>query len=103
MLKIYNLLNIIDGSSTGPTPPNINSDNPTSLSFLTLPANEWKTIEEWKYHYDLAQEAFMKALKLEDYTMKYTREIWTRLADKHGQVSNIKSAIAIYDLYHLEK
>ena len=65
-LRIHKVFDIVSGTSVDPTPAGINSDDPLSPEYLALPANQRRTIEEWKHRHDLAREAIIKALKPED-------------------------------------
>ena len=106
-LRIHKVFDIVSGTSIDPTPAGINSDDPLSPEYLALPANQRRTIEEWKYRHDLAREAIIKALKPEDHikvcTMTYVQQIWTRLYQEYGQIYDVKRAMAECDLHALIK
>ena len=75
-LKIRKLFDIVDGSSPDPTPLNVNSYHGNFPEYLIFLLNQRWVIEQWKYCYDLACEATIKAPKLEDYFKVITSSMW---------------------------
>ena len=105
--EIYKVFDVVNGSSPDPTPPNVDSDNPNSPTFLALTPNQRKTISDWKYRNLLAQEAITNALSPEDYNsvghLKYASEIWSRLKQEYGQTFDICRAVAGTEFHTLKK
>jgi gag-polypeptide of LTR copia-type len=105
--EIFKVFDVVDGSSPDPTPPNVDSDNPNSPTFLALPPNQRKTITDWKYRHLLAREAITSALSPEDYNsvghLKYASEIWTQLRQEYGQTFDIRRAVADTEFHALKK
>jgi len=105
--EIFKVFDVVDGTSLDPTPPDVDSDNPNSPTFLALPQNQRKVITDWKYRHLLALEAIISALNPEDYNsvshLKYASEIWAQLQQEYGQTFDIRRAIVETQFHTLKK
>ena len=70
-------------------------------------AAQRKSIEKWQYHHDLAHQALLACLRFAEltkvYQLKSAHEIWKRLADEYGPISDIRRAQASSKFYSLQK
>jgi hypothetical protein len=113
--RVHGVLDIVLGREPHPNPARAISSTP-SLSHdeanqdtvaQPLTAAQRKAIEKWEHKDSLAHQALLNCLqtneltKVYQYTMAY--EIWKRLADEYGRVSDLKRAKASAAFYSLQK
>ena len=86
---VYNVLNIVLGTEPKPIPP---EDDSSELSEAII-ADE---IIDWEQRHKLAREALYSALKpaqlIRVAHLQSAHEIWQRLADEYGRISELKLA-----------
>jgi len=110
-LAIYNLSNLVLGEEPNPTPSANTTGGESTASSETeitqITAALRKSIADWERRNAIAVQALLAALPpeilIKVFKLTLASEIWTRLADEFGQVSEIRRNNAIRAWYKLEK
>jgi hypothetical protein len=83
------------------------SDADVALQERPITAAQRKSIEKWQTHHNLAHQALLACLAPEELTKVYqlhsVHEIWKRLADEYGPVSDFRRAQATSAFYSLQR
>jgi hypothetical protein len=105
--EIFEVWDVVDGSSPDPTPAGVNSDNYNDPTFLALSAAQRDAIKAWKHRHRLAKEAIVSSLPPEEYSsirhLQYAAEIWDQLKQEYGQTFDIKRACVEQQFRSLKK
>jgi len=112
--RVYGILDIVLGcepnperaASSTPSEDTPDHDEVRVAPALLTPAQR-KLIEKWQLRHDLARQALLASLEPAELTKVYhlqsAHEIWKRLADEYGGVSDLKRAQANATFYSLKK
>ena len=95
-LNVYNCLDIVKGTEPNPTP----------ATGVTTPAVR-KTIASWINRHALAREALLRCLERSElikvHDLQLASQIWARLKEEYGNVSDALHAKAEYEFHSLRK
>jgi gag-polypeptide of LTR copia-type len=95
-LQVHNCLDIVLGREPNPTPADGN-----------ISSTIRKAIASWESRHARAREALLNALEdaelIKAHQLQNANEIWNRLADEYGTISDLKYAKAEADLRSLTK
>ena len=112
--RVYGVLDIVLGHEPNPSPERAASSTPSSdtpgdgdVPERPITAAQRKSIEQWQSRHDLARQALLTCLEPAEltkvYHLHFAYEIWKRLADEYGAVSDLKRAQASAAFYALQK
>src|SRR5437762_338574 len=111
--RVHGVLDIVLGREPNPeravlsTPSDELSSDVDGAQARPITAAQRKSIEKWQYRHDLAHQALLACLRSAEltkvYQLKSAYEIWKRLADEYGPVSDIRRAQASSKFYSLQK
>ena len=112
--RVYGVLEIVLGREPNPNPERAASSTPSSdtpgdgdVQERPVTAAQRKSIEQWQSRHDLARQALLTCLEPAELTKVYhlqlASEIWKRLADEYGAISDLKRAQASAAFYALQK
>ena len=111
--RVYGVLDIVLGREPNPSPERAASSTPSSDTpdgdgqERPVTAAQRKSTERWQSRHDLARQALLTCLEPAELTKVYhlqlASEIWKRLADEYGAVSDLKQAQASAAFYALQK
>ena len=105
--EIHGVLDIVLGREPHPYPtqaatPSDDSDGPAALTVA-----QRRSVAAWEQKNALARQALLTCLQPPEltkfYSMKSAHDIWQRLADEYGALSNIRLAHAESMFYSLRK
>jgi gag-polypeptide of LTR copia-type len=114
IFRVFGVLNIVLGRESHPHPERAASSTLSDTQSDTdvqverpITAAQRKSIEQWQSRHDLARQALLTCLEPTELTKIYhlqlAHEIWKRLADEYGAVSDLKRAQASAAFYTLQK
>jgi hypothetical protein len=109
--RVYGVLDIVLGHEPSPerAASSTPSGTPGDADVVERPitAAQRKSIEQWQQRHDLARQALLACLQAEELTKVYNlqsaHEIWKRLAEEYGAISDLKRAQASAAFYSLQK
>lgn len=111
--RVHGVLDIVLGREPNPeravlsTPSDESSSDADVAQARPVTAAQRKAIEKWQHRHDLAHQALLACLQPAEltkvYQFKSAHEIWKRLADEYGPVSDIRRAQATSEFYSLQK
>ena len=101
--RVHGFLEIIKGVEKHP----VNKESETGDTEMTMNEAEADQILEYERRHDRAYQALINCLETADaikvYTLKSAHEIWRRLEQEYGQISEIRRTTALHELYSLRK
>jgi gag-polypeptide of LTR copia-type len=102
--RVHGLLEIIKGTEKHPVNKESENGGDTEMAMTEAEIDQ---IHEYERRHDRAYQALINSLDTADaikvYTLTSAHEIWMRLEQEYGQISEIRRTTALHELYSLRK
>jgi hypothetical protein len=104
--RVHGVLDIVLGREPNPeravlsTPSDESSGDADAAQERPITAAQRRSIEKWEHRHDLRRQACLEPAELiKVYQLQSAHEIWKRLADEYGAISDFKRAQATSEFY----